>query len=445
MKLNKFITLFILLLLAFAQLPAQYVKKITLEEAIQMGLQHSRYLQIDKAKVEEANAELLAAKNKCLPDFKFNTSYMRLTNAQIDMKSKPGNGGSSNNEQGPSVNQAMLGMANFSLPIYAGKRIKYGIASAKLLVQVAKLTAESDQNKIAYNIANAFTNLFKTAKTIDVLTENLAASQQRDKMFLRLEENGIMAKNDRLKAQLQTANIELQLLDANNNYATAMLSMNLLLGLPSLTTVQPDSSFIHLDLQNMPFSNFEAAAISNRKDLQSLKLQQKAAAYATRSAKAENIPVLALNGGYVAANVPHFISVYNAVNLGIGIQYNLANLWKKNAGLLQSRAKEKQLNAYNDELNDDIKLALHKNYQDAMYAAKKTLVYERALEQSTENLRITKSKYNNSLATITDLLEADAALLAAKINIINSRADASLAYYKLLESAGLLPLKKLNN
>lgn len=83
MKLNKFITLFILLLMAFAQLPAQYVKKITLEEAIQMGLQHSRYLQIDKAKVEEANAELLAAKNKSLPDFKFNTSYMRLTNAQI--------------------------------------------------------------------------------------------------------------------------------------------------------------------------------------------------------------------------------------------------------------------------------------------------------------------------------------------------------------------------
>ena len=74
-----------------------------------------------------------------------------------------------------------------------------------------------------------------------------------------------------------------------------------------------------------------------------------------------------------------------------------------------------------------------------------TLVYQRALEQSTENLRITKNKYNNSLATITDLLEADAALLAAKINIINSRADASLAYYKLLESAGLLPLKKLNN
>ena len=122
-----------------------------------------------------------------------------------------------------------------------------------------------------------------------------------------------------------------------------------------------------------------------------------------------------------------------------------SNLWKKNAGLLQACAKEKQLNAVNDELNDNIKLTLHKNYQDAMYAAKKTLVYQRALEQSTENLRITKNKYNNSLATITDLLEADAALLAAKINIINSRADASLAYYKLLESAGLLPLKKLNN
>lgn len=439
MKQNKFFPQFLLLMAFPVLLPAQDIKKITLQEAVQLGLQHSRILQIDSAKIDEANAVLTGAKNNQLPDFKLSTSYMRLTNAKIDMKSKPGNGGNGNNEPAPSIKQAMIGMANFSLPIYSGKRIKYGIASAKLMVDAAKLNSGFDENKIAFNIANAFTQLFKTDKAIEVLKENLAASQQRDSMFLRLEENGIMARNDRLKAQLQTANIELQLLDANNNYSNALMNMNLLLGLPGQTLLQPDSSFIQSGLQEMPYSYFEAASIQGRKDLQSLQVQQKAAALSSKSAKAQSLPTLALSGGYVAADIPHFISVYNAVNLGIGIQYNLASLWKKNAALQQARAKEKQLSAMQDELNDNIKLALHKDYQNAFFAGKKTQVYERALEQSRENFRITQNKYNNSLVTLTDLLEADAALLAAKINVVNSRADAALAYFKLLESAGLLP------
>ncbi len=428
----------IFLLFFMMQLQAQEIKKISLQEAVTLGLQHSRYLQMDKAKIEEAHAVLLGAQNNQLPDFNWSASYMRLTNAKVDMKMKTGNA-NSNSEPAPTINQAMIGMASLSLPLYAGHRIKYDIARAKLGIKAAELDAETDQNTIAFTIANAFAGLFKFSKSIAVLKENLTASQQRDSMFLRLEENGIMARNDRLKAQLQTANIELQLLDAGNQYTTALMRMNLLLGLPDETQLIPDSSFIQTGLNNQPLDYFEALSLTSRKDLQSLNVQQKAAGFSTRAAKAQSFPALSLSGGYVAANIPHFISVYNAVNLGVGIHYNLANLWKKNATLLQSRAKEKQLSALQDELTDNIKLALHKDYQNALFAGKKTLVYERALEQSSENFRITQNKYKNSLVTITDLLDADAALLAAKINLVNSRADAALAYFKLLETTGVLP------
>ncbi|WP_435525240.1 hypothetical protein [Chryseobacterium indoltheticum] len=38
----------------------------------------------------------------------------------------------------------------------------------------------------------------------------------------------------------------------------------------------------------------------------------------TKSAKAENLPSIAFTGGYVAADIPKFLTIYNAVNVGVG-------------------------------------------------------------------------------------------------------------------------------
>ena len=78
----------------------------------------------------------------------------------------------------------MYGSANLSYPIYAGGRIKYGIQSAEYLIEASKLSAENDKNAIAYNISQAYNNLFKASQIIKVLEENLAASKKkRDETF----------------------------------------------------------------------------------------------------------------------------------------------------------------------------------------------------------------------------------------------------------------------
>jgi outer membrane protein TolC len=61
----------------------------------------------------------------------------------------------------------------------------------------------------------------------------------------------------------------------------------------------------------------------------------------------------------------------------------------------------------------------------------------KAVEQANENYRITKNKYDNSLATTTDLLDADVARLQAGIDYEYAKADAVVAYNKLHESAGV--------
>lgn len=339
---------------------------------------------------------------------------------------------------GPKVSNVLYGSANLSVPIYSGGRIRYGIQSAEYLVEASKLNSENDKNAIAYNISQAYNNLFKASEVVKLLKENLASSQKRDQSFIKLENNGVIAKNDRLKAQLQTSNIELQLMEAENNFSIANINMDLLLGLPDNTEIEVDSNYIGADDLAKPDDYYLNLARENRKDIQALDYQRKAAALGTKAAKAENLPSLAFTGGYVAADIPKLLTITNAVNVGVGISYNLSNIWKKNSSLMQSKAREQELAASNDLLNDNVTLEVKRDYQNDLYAHKKIDVYQRALEQAEENYRITLNKYNNGLETITNLLDADTAKITANVNVVTSKADAALAHKKLLQTAGVI-------
>lgn len=406
---------------------------LSLQEAVKLGIENSKNLKIDQAKIEESTANLLEAKNRQLPEFKVSGTYMYLPlKPNVDIKI-PGVAGG-----GPEVSQVLYGSANLSVPIYSGGRIKYGIQSAQYLVEASKLTSENDKNAIAYNISQAYNNLFKASQVVQLFQENLASSQKRDQSFIKLENNGVIARNDRLKAQLQTSNIELQLMEAQNNYSIANINMDLLLGLPDNTEIEVDSNYIGADDLGKPDDYYLNLARENRKDLQALDLQRKAAALGTKSAKAENLPSLALTGGYVAADIPKLLTITNAVNFGVGLSYNLSNIWKKNSSLMQSKAREQELAANNDLLNDNVTLEVKRDYQNDLYAHKKIDVYQRALEQAEENYRITLNKYNAGLETITNLLDADTARITANVNVVTSKADAALAHKKLLQTTGII-------
>ncbi|MFP8894503.1 TolC family protein [Chryseobacterium cucumeris] len=426
------------LFVGIANANAQEKRTLTLDEAVQLGIQNSKNLKIDAAKIEEATADLLEAKNRQLPELKVSGSYMYLPikpNVDIKLSGLAGGAG------GPEIHQVVYGSANLSVPIYSGGRIKYGIQSAKYLVEASKLSTENDKIAIAYNVAQAYNNLFKANQSIKVFEENLAASQKRDETFLKMENNGLIARNDRLKANLQTSNIELQLLEAKNNYNIANINMDLLLGLPETTELAVDENYIEEGTDVKPVDYYVNEARENRKDLQALAQQRKAAELGSKAAKAENLPSIAFTGGYVAADIPKFLTVYNAINVGIGVSYNLSNLWKENSSLRQSQAREKQLAATDELLNDNIKLDVNREYQNTDYSKKRIAVFEKSAEQANENYRITKNKYDNGLATMTELLDADAAQIAANVGVINAKADAALAYRKLLQTTGTLTIK----
>jgi len=439
MKNRMKLTLIVFSLLS-AQIHAQEKKTLGLNEAIDLSIQNSKQLKNSQAKIDEATATLKEAVERRLPDAKASASYLRFNSPNVDLKMKPasGSGGGSSSTEVPKMNQAAYGLVNLSLPIYTGGRIRYGIESSRFLEQAAKLDAEDNKDEVIQNTIEAFANLFKAKTAVRLFKENLSQSQHRENDLGNMEKNGLLARNDFLKAQLQTSNVELNLLDAENNLQLANVNMNLMLGLPTATELVLDTTGIARKNDNRVLDDYLQAALNSRKDMAAIDLRKKAAESGVKSVKGEMFPSLALTGGYIAADVPQVLVVSNAIDVGVGFSYNIGSLWKTKAKVKQAEARVKQLSLTESIMDDNVRLEVNKTYLSLMSSRKKIDVYLKAVEQAEENYRIVKNKFDNSLATTGDLIDADIAQLQARLSYTLARADAFVAYHKLLQTAGIL-------
>ena len=444
MKHKNLIPLVMLLSLVLADinpLAAQQGRVLTLKEAIDLSIKNSKQLKGSKARIEEAKANLKEAVERRLPEAAVSGSYIRLNNPNIDLKTKSNSNSGSGGTQPQSTgnpSSVAYGLLNGSLPIYSGLRIRYGIESSKYLEEAAKLDADNDREAIVLNTINAFDNLYKSRAAVTLVTESLEGARQRVKDFSNLEKNGLLPRNDLLKAQLQQSNTELSLLDAESNWKLANINMNLMLGLPDstvLTVNEADLQPMSSDIKTV--EEYVQLSMQNRKDVAALEFRRKAANTGIKAAKGAAYPSVALTGGYVALGVPSIVTVTNAVNIGVGVQYSLSSLWK-NGGIEVAKAREKQVEANEELLNDNIRLQVNQAYQNYLLSRKKIEVLQTAIAQAEENLRIVRNKFQNQLANTTELLDADVAQLQARLNAAFAKADASVAYSKLLQTAGLL-------
>ena len=415
-------------------------RKISMEEAIDLSIKNSKPLKADRARIDQATANTTISKQDQLPNLSISGSYLRVTQPNIDLHYKSNSGGTA---AAPiSVNQAAYGIANLSIPIYSGMKIQYGIRSSEFLEKAARLDADQDKEAVILNTIDAFSNLYKAKANLRVIQQNLAQSRSRDADFANLEKNGLLARNDKLKALLQTANIELSMADVENNLKVTMVNMNIMLGLPEETVLIPDSSSLAEPGAIKSLSDYEQLALQNRKDMQAIGYRKQSSEAGIKKAKADYLPSLSLTSGYIAADIPNFITITNAVTFGVGLSYNVSSLWKTNAHVTAAKAQLAEVQANEEEMNEEIRRQVNQSYEALLTANKKIEVSRISIEQGIENYKIVKNKYDNSLLTVTDLLDANALMLQSQISLELARADAIVAYNTLLEKAGILAITR---
>jgi len=247
-------------------------------------------------------------------------------------------------------------------------------------------------------------------------------------------DNGLMARNDLLKAQLQGSNIQLSMDNAQKNFNVINYQLVTLLKLPENTIVDIDIEAVKNDM----VLNRNASVEAKRSDFEALSFQQKAAEANVKASQSGYYPSIALMGGYIAFDLKNVLTVTNAMNFGVGVNYDLSNIFKNGKEVKLAKSKAEQAKTAVSMMNDKIKEEVQQAQENYNLSEKQNAVYKQAVEQAAENYRIVKDKYDNSLSTTNDLLEADTQQLQTKINLALSQADIALKYYQLQFASGKL-------
>ena len=88
------------------------------------------------------------------------------------------------------------------------------------------------------------------------------------------------------------------------------------------------------------------------------------------------------------------------------------------------------------ELKDAVQVEVYQSYLKYKRSFDKVDVSRKSVEQADENYRIMQQKYDEQLATSTDLIDAEVSVLQAKTNLTNSFVDYQLAKVQLEKAIG---------
>jgi len=432
---HKSIKLSFLAFLLPGLLYAQETKKLSLQEAIALGIENSKNLKLSQNKIDQAIANLNVVKDNALPTAKASFLYNHAeipTNTLIIGGADP--------LHLPKRADAFVGTAAVEELIYGGGKLRYAEESTKLLTEVARLDADKSKEEISYAVINTYYSLFKVLQSKKVVAQNLEAIAGQLKQSQRFFEQGIVTKNDVLRFQLQQANISLTGMEIENNRKIINYNLDILLGLNENTEIEisdPDKEIKQL----APLSNYMEAAFASRQELKQLDLQNKVADVNIKSVKANTLPTVGVGANLYYINpsgsfIPPTNQYIVPITIGANISWNIGNLWTNKNKVSEARIQQKSIDIQKDLISDNVKTEINKNYQDYKLALSKISVLETSIAQATENDKLLESKYKNNVASAIDRIDAETLLYQAKINLELAKADAGLAYYTLLKSTG---------
>jgi outer membrane protein len=424
---TKLLQGFMLFLSIYSISNAQERKTMSLTDAIALVITNSNDAILANTKVAASKLEMEIIKNNQYPSFKVSGQYLQLSAANVN--SHLGGSGS-----GLEVSQLLLGQANITITIFSGFKIKNSISASENNYKSQSFSASHTKEELALKVVELFASLYKSTEMVSLLKENIKSTQQRTKDFSAMVDNGLLAKNDLLKVQLQESNVALSLATAQKNVNVINYQLVSLLHLPENTSIDIDIEAVKKDMASNQMLTISAL----RNDLEALNFQQKASDARIKIAKADFYPSLALTGGYIALDLKNTLSVSNAMNYGVGFNYDLASIFKNGKEVKLAKIRSEEAKQAIAQLSDKIKEETQQAQENYSLSLKQSKVYALASEQATENYRIIKDKYDNSLASTNDLLEADVQQLQSKINLALSQAEIALKYYQLQFASGKL-------
>jgi outer membrane protein TolC len=423
-----------LIILTFSFSSAQ---KITLKDALQLGLNKSKNISIAKSKLNHSEARLSEVNSQFYPQLKFSASYIRLSEIpsfeiSIPFSPKP-----------IKVQDAILNNYQLKLslmqPIFTGFRLSSLKNSGQYNITSAEYEVNKELNDEAMVVHQNFWNYYKAIKLKEIVDENLNQMEAHLTDTKSFYNNELLTKNDLLRVEVMVSTVRLKQIESENfvNFSRAILNKSIALPISDKTEI--DAEVMHYDKPDYFFEELIKEAKNNRNELKSIENKINSSKEGITIANSSWFPSLYLfsNIYYNKPNqriMPSKDQFDDTWDVGLTLNWDLN--WNTSSLKEQAEQNVKQVSLFYEQMNDGIEIEVYNNYLQTITTYNKILVSEKNVLQSEENYSIIKNKFDLHLATTTELIDASTLLFQAKTELTNTLIDYQLQKVKLNKSVG---------
>ncbi len=433
----RFVYLFTAIGLFSSSVEAQQKLTLTIDQAVQIGLENSKALRTSKFRVDAADAKASEMNTLRLPAFKFSGTYTRLSDLPPSVVTF----------MGQSIPISPTVVDNYGLkaivqqPLYTGGKISGAANAAEFIADATKEDYKKDRAETIYNIKAAYWNLYRAIEFNKFIDENVNQIETHARDAENLMKQGMLTSNDYMKVQVQLSDARVRHIDASNGVKLAMYALNNTLGLPLLTEITLASSIHITDRMWGGVDTLIDRAYKHRPDVMSLNSRVSAAESGLTSARGGWWPQVYLIGDYNYLHpnpriFPTRDQFDKTWDVTLSVSFDIWNWWQTGYQANQAEAQLAQAKEGLSMMKDGVTLEVTQNYLGVNQAKERKAVAEQGVQQAEENYRITDEKYKIGLAPNSELLDAEVLLLQAKLNLTQSYVDYELSMARLSKAVG---------
>ena len=444
---NKLI-ISLLFLVSYAN--AQEIKTLTLKDAITFALENKADAKKAKLQVENSNYQIEEVRSRALPQISANGSLTHnpiLQTNVIDGSAfgAPGTtiqaafGQKWTSTAGVTLNQALYDQSVF-----------IGLKAAKSTKEFYQINEQLTEEQVIERVANAYYQVYVTRQNLNVIDNNLKNTGKVKDIIKGQFDNGLAKKIDLDRILVRISNINTQRQQILNAINLQENALKFYIGMPIETKIViPQTEF---EVTATAFTAQKPEATS-RTEYLLLKKNEQLLEYQKKSVQAANYPILSLTGSYnylgQGPEVPWFKKpvdgVYWSDYAAVGLNLHVP-IFTGFGTRAKVRQAENKLQSVRVDL-EETKLALDLEYENAKTQIDNSII---SINNQKENSKLAQEVYSNTnnnyiqgLASLTDLLEAENALVEAQNNYTTALLDYKLAEIQLIKSKG--ELKTLTN
>ena len=411
--------------------------KVSLQDAIDLGLKNRYDVQADKYNLMMADNEIGKSKKEWIPEIS-GSGNVRYS-PQLQATYIPG--GFFGNEAGLvalGANSSSVFGLDLNQTIYK-PGINTDIKIAKNNLEIEQERNRQSENNIKEQIAYAYLSvvLRELQSTIAV------ADEQRYKEYAQVAEGkmkaGSLLENDYLKAKLDYENAKVETLKSKQNYELALENIKYQMNVPTETQVVLSDSLTSASflLDQLPTEK----DVVNRTEVEQLRLQQESNKLYTSKSRQNALPSLSLYANYseqyLNTNMDYSLSQwwspfsYVGLRLSVPITSNIKNHHSIQTYQFKSIQTELELKQKEADINYEVHKASFElnNAWKNMNIAKSNYDLSRVIYQNQ------KQQYDLGSLLYSDLLDTDRSLNHTEQNYVKSVYDylvAIITYQKAL-------------